>query len=730
MSRLILVSNRLPVTLASGPGGVRVERSVGGLATGLRDAHERNGGLWIGWPGPFAPDTDAVRAQLEPRFEELRIAPVYLSAREVRRYYEGFANGVLWPLFHYLTGRVPLRVEGWADYLAANERFARAVVEHHEPGDLIWVHDYQLMLVPALIRRELPQARIGFFLHIPFPAYELFATLPNREQLLEGLLGADLIGFHTESYRRHCANTMGRLLGVGVHQDCVQYDERRVRLGVFPMGVDTRALSERARSSEIAALTADLRRDFPGKLLVGIDRLDYTKGIPRRLLAYEELLRRWPEWRGRVRLLQVAVPSRTGVRSYRRFRDEVDAQVGHLNGAYGTPYWMPVHYIYRGVPQSKLPGYYRAADVLLVTPVRDGMNLVAKEFVAVRDDEDGVLVLSEFAGAAAELQDALLVNPYDIVSTAEQYHRALTMSRSDRRTRMRTLRAQVFAQDVQLWVTSFLDALQRTDRRPPIPNALTAWQSLSARFAEQRPIVFLDYDGTLTALAHRPDEARLSDAMRRTLRQLHDTVTVVIVSGRGREDLIEQVGIPDLYYAGSHGYDISGPDGIMHQVGTQFAGALRDAARELRQRTTHIAGALIEDKGFSVAAHYRLVERREVPQVLAAVEEVLKGRPGLKRLHGKRVIELRPAVAWDKGRAVLWLLEALGSGNGSALPVFLGDDVTDEDAFRAIAQRGIGIVVAAAPCSSHAHYALHDVAEVQTLLQKMAEYLAVTPTGD
>ncbi|MGH7471027.1 MAG: bifunctional alpha,alpha-trehalose-phosphate synthase (UDP-forming)/trehalose-phosphatase [Longimicrobiales bacterium] len=724
MSRLILVSNRLPVTLVSGPEGVRVERSVGGLATGLRDAHERNGGLWIGWPGPLEPDTEQTRAQLKRRFADLRIVPVYLTAREVRRYYEGFANGVLWPLFHYLAGRVPLRVEGWTDYVAANQRFAQAVVEQYRPGDLIWVHDYQLMLTPAMIRRELPDARIGFFLHIPFPAYELFATLPNREQLLEGLLGADLIGFHTESYRRHCATTLARLLGVGVQPDGVQCDDRRIRLGVFPMGVDTRALAQRAKDSDIGALTADLRRDFPGKLLVGIDRLDYTKGIPRRLLAFEELLKRWPEWRGRVRLLQVAVPSRTGLRSYRRFRDEVDAQVGHLNGAYGTPYWMPVHYIYRGVPQSKLPGYYRAADVLLVTPVRDGMNLVAKEFVAVRDDEDGVLVLSEFAGAAAELRDALLVNPYDIEATAEQYHRALTMTRNDRRARMRTLRAQVFDQDVQLWVSSFLDALQRTDRRPAIPNALAAWHALTAQFADQRPIVFLDYDGTLTALAQRPEEARLSDVMKRTLRQLRETVTIVVVSGRGREDLMDCVGIPELIYAGSHGFDIAGPDGVIHQVGAQFIGALREAARELRQRTANIAGALIEDKGFSVAVHYRLVERREVPQVLAAVDDVLQGRPGLKRLHGKRVLELRPAVAWDKGRAVLWLMEALSAGNGSALPIFIGDDVTDEDAFRAIAQCGIGVVVASAPGSTHAHYSLRDVTEVQTFLHKLAQYFA------
>jgi trehalose 6-phosphate synthase/phosphatase len=721
MNRLILVSNRLPVTLDSGPDGAHVKRSVGGLATGLREPHERTAGLWIGWPGPLDPDTDEIRNQLKPRFQALGIVPVYLSAREVRRYYEEFANGLLWPLFHYLTGKVPLRTEGWSDYVSVNERFARAVAESYQPGDFIWVHDYQLLLVPAMIRRHLPDAHIGFFLHIPFPAVELFATLPNREDLLEGLLGADLIGFHTASYRQHFANTVRQLLGLTVEHDRVILDERHVDLGAFPMGVDTRALAERAQDPEIAALTSDLRRDWPGKLMVGVDRLDYTKGIPRRLMAYEELLKQRPEWRGRVRLLQVAVPSRTGLRSYRRFRDEVDALVGHINGTFGTPYWMPVHYIYRSVPQSKLPGYYRAADVMLVTPVCDGMNLVAKEFVAVRDDEDGVLILSEFAGAAAELREALLVNPFDIQATADLYHRALTMGRSDRRMRMRALRDRVTGHDVQEWVASFLHALQHHERHTLPPGAFEHWDALQARLAERRPIVFLDYDGTLTPITDRPDKAELSNEVKDTLTRLGDRVPVVVVSGRGRQDLMQRVGIPGLIYAGSHGFDISGPSGLHHQVGGIFVQSLRDAAQELRVRTAHLTGVVIEEKDFSVAAHYRLVPHRDVPRVRAAVEEVLRSRPELERRHGKRVIELRPALEWDKGRAVLWIMDAIHAGPHD-LPLFLGDDLTDEDAFKAIADIGIGIVVGTEPRPTHAHFTLRDADEVKRFLDCLADH--------
>ena len=466
MSRLLIVSNRLPVTVSIADGETHVLPSMGGLATGLRGPHERTGGLWIGWPGHAAPSSAKRLAELTQLLAAHRTVPVWLTRSEVTHFYEDVSNGAIWPLFHYLIDQVPLRVEHWDVYESANAHFADAVVAQYRPGDRIWVHDYQLMLLPALLRRRLPTARIGFFLHIPFPADEVFATMPAREAVLRGLLGADLVGFHTPAYARHFADSVTRVLRMPAAPDAVAVEGRTVRVGVFPMGVDAAAYGERAARAEVDAELATLAPDsalgHDVALFVGVDRLDYTKGIPRRLLAFEQLLVRHPELRERVRLIQVAVPSRTAVGAYQKFRHELDALVGRINGAFGTPRWTPIHYLYRSVPDAQLLALYRAARVMLVTPVRDGMNLVAKEFVACRADEDGVLVLSEFVGAAAELTDALCVNPYDVDGAATTYYRALTMPREERQARMRALRARVRSYDVHAWADSFLGALDET----------------------------------------------------------------------------------------------------------------------------------------------------------------------------------------------------------------------------------------------------------------------------
>lgn len=453
--------------MSVGPDEIRVEPSVGGLATALRETHQQSGGLWVGWPGPTNGLDRKALAALDARFAERWTVPVHLTANEVHHYYEVFANGLIWPLFHYLTGNLPLRVEGWEEYQAVNARFAGVVSERYRPGDTVWIHDYQLMLVPAMVRERLPDARIGFFLHTPFPSAELFAVLPYREAILRGLLGADLIGFHTSWYRRHFVESLTRILNLDVTGDELAFGGRTVRLGVFPIGVDAHAFQENARTDAVAEEVAKLRGDGSCKLMVGIDRLDYTKGIPRRLLAFEQLLLSRPHWRGHVRLVQVAVPSRTAVRAYRRFRHEVDGLVGHINGLYGTPHWTPVHYLYHSVSETLLLALYRAADVMLVTPVRDGMNLVSKEFVATRSDEQGVLVLSEFAGAAAQMEGAVLVNPFDVETASQRYHQALTMPADECATRMRQLRGHVFDYDVHRWTREFLRELMND----PVPPA-------------------------------------------------------------------------------------------------------------------------------------------------------------------------------------------------------------------------------------------------------------------
>lgn len=458
--RLIIVSNRLPVTVSFDDGQPVLKRSSGGLATGLAEPHRRSRGVWIGWPGPMSGADDASQFAAVRQLAEARLVPVQLSANETEVFYEEISNAVLWPLCHDRIDRLPLRIEGWDAYERVNQRFAEAAADQYRPGDTIWVHDYQLLRVPLLLRRLLPDARIGFFLHVPFPNPEIFFTLAVRKWLVEGMLGADLVGFHTRRYRGHFTAALRRLFGVEMDADeRVTIAGHRTQLGVFPMGVDARDFAARAATRSVSAEVIALKNNAQ-RLLVGVDRLDYSKGIPRRLLSFERLLQTHPEWQGHVRLVQVAVPSRGRVGAYRRFRSEVEALVGRINGEFATPSWTPIQYIYRSLPAPLLLALYRTADVMLVTPVRDGMNLVAKEFVATRSDESGVLVLSEFAGAADELRDALIVNPYDVDGTAAAVHYALTMDAAERRRRMVRLREQVMEYDVHRWVALFLAALE------------------------------------------------------------------------------------------------------------------------------------------------------------------------------------------------------------------------------------------------------------------------------
>lgn len=457
--RLLIVSNRLPVTARRVEGTIQLQSSSGGLASALRGTHASTESWWIGWIGDEGGADAKERYEVREQLRAMRAAAVTIDKRDAHTFYSKLSNGILWPLFHDRLDRLPLDLGGWDAYERVNERFADAVAELWQPGDMVWVHDYHLMRVPALLRQRIPEARIGFFLHTPFPNPEMFLVLPARKWLVEGMLGADLIGFHTRRYRGHFTAAVRRLLNLEMDADAhLRFDGRAVQLGIFPVGVDARQLSEHAMERSVIMRSLEHR---PGRerLILGIDRLDYTKGIPRRLAAIEKLLEDHPEWRRNVRFVQLAIPSRGTVTAYRKFRRELEQLVSRINGRFATSTWMPIHYMHQSVTQDDLIAMYRAADVMLVTPVRDGMNLVAKEFIACRPDESGVLVLSEFAGAAADLTDALIVNPYDIAGVADAIHQALTMDGAERRRRMRLLRSFVFAQDVHWWTREFTSAL-------------------------------------------------------------------------------------------------------------------------------------------------------------------------------------------------------------------------------------------------------------------------------
>jgi trehalose 6-phosphate synthase/phosphatase len=465
--KLIVVSNRLPYVLEKQNGDQwGLKPGSGGLVTALVPVLRNRGGTWIGWSGVYdePPECAEVFAQASCRAGyALRSVP--LSKDEVDKYYHGYANESLWPLFHDLQSRCEFDPEYWHTYVKVNRRFAEALMQECGPEDFVWVHDYQLMDVAHHLREMTSPPEVAFFLHIPFPSPDIFMKLPERQAVLTSLLSDDLVGFQTLRDRRNflqCVRTLARKVRVRAegHLHVVQSEDGEMRVGNFPIGIDAAGFAARAATPEVEERMHTFRARYDdSQIVVGVDRSDYTKGIPERLHAFANLLERFPEVRGRIRLFQVVVPSRTGIPKYDELKTEIERLVGEINGRYSELGWVPVHYFFHSVPATELLALYRAADIALVTPLKDGMNLVAKEFVASSIEQNSVLILSQFAGAAAQLgRWALVVNPYDVEQTADTIYNAYRMPASERLYRMRQLRRNVRTQDVFWWVDQFMQA--------------------------------------------------------------------------------------------------------------------------------------------------------------------------------------------------------------------------------------------------------------------------------
>jgi trehalose 6-phosphate synthase/phosphatase len=720
VSRILIVANRLPVKVRMREDWPRLVPSDGGLATAVRSVHQKSDSLWIGWRDDALRLTTAQSHRLESLFTRQRILPVSLSPDEAREYYEGFSNAVLWPLFHYQLDRVPLDTRTWPTYRTVNERFAEAAAGAYQPGDLLWVHDYQLMLVPQLLRERLPDARIGFFLHIPFPSYEIFRTLPWRRELLQGVLGADLIGMHTFSYVRYFSHAVHHILGLEPNGDRVQVGIRDVRIAAFPLGIDTRHFEDLAAHSKVEEELSSIRAGAQGRrIIVGVDRLDYTKGILRRLLAFERVLERNPDLANTLRLVQVAVPSRTGVGSYKKFRRELNELVGRINGRFGGTDSLPIHYLYRSIPIHQLVALYRAADVMLVTALRDGMNLVAKEFVASRIDDDGVLVLSEFAGASEELGEAVRINPYDVDAVADAIVRALRMPVDERRARMRTLRRRVRARTSANWADAVVTALRR-QQPTRVPERAEPPQELRERLLEiANPVLLLDYDGTLVPFATVPDLAKPDPTLLELLHTVAAGVEMHIVSGRRRDDLDEWFGGIGATLWAEHGAWRRGVSG-WQAMGVP-ADTWRDGVRSLFDEFAACTpGALVEEKSVSIAWHYRAADpvfgERQARQLRLLLNDALQNQPAAV-LQGSKVIEVRPSGV-HKGRVVEHILRTISD---PARIIAIGDDRTDEEMFAAVPPEGTTIHVGPGP--SRASHRLADSAAVRDLLRRIRELI-------
>lgn len=475
--RIIIVSNRLPVVIKKNEQGrVTVEKGAGGLVTAMAPVLTNRNGTWVGWPG-YADEsgiTPAVMEALESSAAGYRIRPVLLNESEYKLYYEGFSNSILWPLFHGFSDKCVFLPEYWEGYCRVNEKFASAVCRRLKASDFIWVHDYQLLLTGSDIRKQSRQNRIGFFLHIPFPSVEIFSRCPWRFELLRAMLAYDVVGFHTIQHKRNFIGCIKKLIQDALIDAKAAFDEtiseltigdRTVRIGVFPISIDFNEFSQNAWDHTVTRRSGEIRSNAPGaKILLGIDRLDYTKGLPEKLNAFKRFLTRYPQYHKQVYFIQVVVPSRHTIPAYADLKLEIEQLVGEINGQFSTNDWIPVHYMFRSLDRNELISLYRACEIGFVTPLKDGMNLIAKEYCACNIDEKGVLILSEFAGAAQQFQkNAILVNPHNTDGTCEAIFRAISMPWEEKRRRMQHLRENVKTKDIMWWLNTFLAAAIQKD---------------------------------------------------------------------------------------------------------------------------------------------------------------------------------------------------------------------------------------------------------------------------
>ncbi|MET0384742.1 MAG: bifunctional alpha,alpha-trehalose-phosphate synthase (UDP-forming)/trehalose-phosphatase [Polyangiales bacterium] len=691
---MILASNRLPVTIATNPDGPpTLNPSSGGLASALREYHDAGDGKWVGWLGDTSTLDDAAVAKLTEEARQKRLQPVALTDEEVSLYYDGYANTVLWPLFHYLLDKVQLDAsDEWRAYVQVNERFADAIAAEVKGAETVWVHDYQLTLVPSLLRQRASSARIGFFLHIPWPSSDVFRILPSRAEVLAGLLGADLIGFHTENDRQNFMHSAAEVLGLDLGENSLSWEDREVKLGVYPIGIDVPTFTH--ESPEISAMTAQIRADTHGKkILLGVDRLDYTKGLERRMLAVDRLLERSPDLREQLHFIQLAVPSREKIDAYAELRKSVNELVARINSNYGSTTSSPVQFLYRSIPNDELLALYRAADVMLVTPARDGMNLVAKEYAAARIDGKGVLVLSEFAGAAAELATAITVNPYDVLGTASAIERALYMSDEEQQLRMRELRNVVLGQPVQAWAADFLRDLDAVEPAPPARASAGAdlEQAFQQLLAAPHRTLLLDYDGTLSPIVDLPSLAAPTPQLLNLLRRLADAhnTAVHVVTGRSQESIEPWLGALPIWLHVEHGLRSRKPDGTwlpsMHERPAMF----ETAAQIMGRYAARTRGALVETKAASVSFHYRRANPFSAFATVGQLRRELERElgPDVQLLDGHKVLEVRLK---DVGKMVAVKL-ALAEAPADSVILAAGDDRTDEDMFNALPPGALSI---------------------------------------
>ncbi|GGW94702.1 bifunctional alpha,alpha-trehalose-phosphate synthase (UDP-forming)/trehalose-phosphatase [Salegentibacter mishustinae] len=735
MSKTIIISNRLPLQISLEDSNLEVTPSVGGLATGLKSFHKDGDSIWIGWSGLTEEEIpENLLDDVKEKARKEDCVAVNLSEEEIDGFYYGFSNRTIWPLFHYFMEYTEADKDHWETYKSVNRKYADEVLKHYEDGDHIWVHDYQLLLVPNMIREKQPEAIIGFFNHIPFPSYEVFRTLPWRDEVLEGVLGADLIGFHTYDYERHFLSSVSRILRHQVNFNEITLPERIVKVDSFPMGIDYNKFEAAAqnhfKNTEEQRTELQRRLDHhsnetpEAKLILSIDRLDYTKGIANRIRAFEYFLDNHPEFIEKVRLVMLAVPSRSNVPQYQRLKREIDELVGRINGKFSTVSWTPIWYFYRSMPFENLIDLYTSCDIALLTPIRDGMNLVAKEFVATRINQTGVLILSEMAGAAHEMNEALIINPNNFEQISQTLIQAIEMPIEEQQQRNKTLQKRLKRYSVEKWANDFMKALHNTSQDRDAFKATRISSKVSGEILEKfknakNRILFLDYDGTLVNFTDKPEKAKPDQELIDLVHKLNqsENTDVVLISGRDKDTLGSWWQEIPVELISEHGVWMRQKDSeweLSENVNNDWMSAVRPVIETFVDRTP---GTFIEDKNYSLAWHYRKADP-ELGEIRAnelsnVLKELISNR-GLSVLEGNKVLEIKSSGV-NKGKASNKKLV----GKDYDFIFAIGDDWTDEYMFEELPEESFTVKVGMKKTS--ARYYIEDTSKVRDILKDFAE---------
>ena len=694
--KLIIISNRLPLKIVENEDGFDVIPSQGGVATGLESLETILEKHWIGWPGMYV-EEEKEKKIINKKLKELNYHPVHLTPEQIENYYEGYSNSVLWPMCHYFLSYIKYSNDYFHTYKEVNNLFCKIALSVIEPDDIVWVQDYQLMLLPGMIRKEFSDISIGYFHHIPFPSYELFRNLPERAEILQGLIGADLIGFHTHSYMRHFISTIYRVLKLDCELDEIHLDRRVVDVDAFPMGINYKKYYDSVLDPEIKRNAITFKKSFgKPKLILSVDRLDYSKGILIRLKSFEEFLAHNPQYIGKISLAMVVSPSRDNVDMYTELKNKIDKEVGAINGKYSTAEWNPVYYFYRSFNFEELTALYQIADIALITPLRDGMNLVAKEYLASKRNCPGVLILSEMTGAAIELSDAIIVNPTDTKEIENAILKALNMPVEIQMKTIEAMQKIIEIQSVGEWAKDFInELLDVREKNKKLENKIVEKNNLAEiknkyDKAENR-LILLDYDGTLAPFKKNPMQAIPAKVVLDVLTELgtNSKNDVIISSGRDKTILEKWLGHLPVGLAAEHGAFFKEKTEWYENIPeVKWDKEILNIINYIIKRTPH---AKIEIKKTALVFHYRDVDTwladLRVTQLINALMNPVS-RHNLQIMKGNKIIEIK-SPQFNKGEEAKRLMKK----KKYDFIMAIGDDVTDEDMFAALPNDAITIKV-------------------------------------